>query len=185
MSLLSIFCLYVFSLFPFSSEQVRVLLFRECDWTGRRLLFDSSAIEKVSVSSGNQSSKPDKLNDQKSISGTNKDTSQSFIDMCNGYGYTYNSAANDGSNIGEMVFGSVAMSFEGTSLKVALQRNKLVATRNSIVFFILLFLTEGTLASESKANIMFASIFISSPIKAKLQSKMFNKRIKPDRPFKI
>jgi hypothetical protein len=34
--------------FPFNKEQVRVLLFRECDWRGRRLLFDSSAIEKSS-----------------------------------------------------------------------------------------------------------------------------------------
>lgn len=107
-------------MFPFSSEQVRVLLFRECDWTGRRLLFDSSAIEKVNVSSGNQPTKCDKLNGQKSSS-NNKDSSQSFIDMCDGHGYTYNSPANDGCNIGEMVFGSVAMSFEGTSLKVALQ----------------------------------------------------------------
>lgn len=111
--------MYVFSLFPFSREQVRVLLFRECDWTGRRLLFDSSAIEKVSLSTENQTTKSNNLNGQKSIRGNNKDTSQSFIDTCNGYGYTYNSAANDGSNIGEMVFGSVAMSFEGTELKVA------------------------------------------------------------------
>lgn len=108
-------------MFPFSSEQVRVLLFRECDWTVRRLLFDSNAIEKVSVSSGNQPTKSDKLNGRKSISNNNKDSSHAFIDMCNGYGYTYNSAENDGSNIGEMVFGSVAMSFEGISLKVALQ----------------------------------------------------------------
>lgn len=121
MSYFIIFCVFIFSLFPFSSEQVRVLLFRECDLTGRRLLFDSSAIEKVSVTSRNQPTKSDKLNGQKSISSNNKNSSQSYIDMCNGYGYTYNSAANDGSNIGEMVFGSVAMSFEGTSLKVALQ----------------------------------------------------------------
>lgn len=36
-----------FSQFPFNKEQVRVLLFRECDWRGRRLLFDSSAIEPI------------------------------------------------------------------------------------------------------------------------------------------
>lgn len=30
-----------------SPEQVRLLLFKECDWRGRKLLFDSSAIQKV------------------------------------------------------------------------------------------------------------------------------------------
>jgi hypothetical protein len=41
-------CFYLhFSQFPFNKEQVRILLFRECDWRGRRLLFDSSAIEHV------------------------------------------------------------------------------------------------------------------------------------------
>lgn len=28
---------------------MRILLFRECDWRGRRLLFDSSAIEPVTT----------------------------------------------------------------------------------------------------------------------------------------
>ena len=37
------------SQFPFSKDQVRILLFRECDWRGRRLLFDSSAIEPVTT----------------------------------------------------------------------------------------------------------------------------------------
>lgn len=39
------------SQFPFNKEQVRILLFRECDWRGRRLLFDSSAIEPVTTTS--------------------------------------------------------------------------------------------------------------------------------------
>jgi len=37
------------SQFPFSKDQVRILLFRECDWRGRRLLFDSRAIEPVTT----------------------------------------------------------------------------------------------------------------------------------------
>lgn len=32
---------------PFNADQVRVLLFRECDFQGRKLLFDSSAIQKT------------------------------------------------------------------------------------------------------------------------------------------
>lgn len=107
------------SLFPFSNEQVRVLLFRECDWTGRRLLFDSSAVEKVNVTTRTQSLNTNKANGNNATD--NKDTqSQSFIEICNGYGYVYNHPASDSNNIGEMVFGSVAMSFKGTSLKVEL-----------------------------------------------------------------
>jgi Folliculin-interacting protein N-terminus len=37
--------------FPFHKNQVRVLLYRDCDWRGRRLLFDSSAIECIEVPS--------------------------------------------------------------------------------------------------------------------------------------
>ena len=40
---------FLYSQFPFSKDQVRILLFRECDWRGRRLLFDSSAIEPVTA----------------------------------------------------------------------------------------------------------------------------------------
>ena len=37
---------YFGSRFPFESHQVRIVLYRECDARGRRLLFDSSAIQK-------------------------------------------------------------------------------------------------------------------------------------------
>lgn len=37
--------------FPFSADQVRILVFKECDIRGRKLLFDSSTVEKVSSDS--------------------------------------------------------------------------------------------------------------------------------------
>lgn len=37
-------------------EQVRLLLFKECDWRGRKLLFDSATIEKVPVSKNDKAS---------------------------------------------------------------------------------------------------------------------------------
>lgn len=107
--------LFIFSIFPFSGEQVRVLLFRECDWTGRRLLFDSSAVQKVSISTRDQNGKLPNSNESERTNG-----SRSFIEICNGYGYTYDQTSCESNNIGEMVFGSVAMSFKGTSLKVRL-----------------------------------------------------------------
>lgn len=45
------------SYFAFNEHQVRVLLFRECDWKGRKILYDSSAIEKVPLKNGSEASK--------------------------------------------------------------------------------------------------------------------------------
>lgn len=117
------------SLFPFSGEQVRVLLFRECDWTGRRLLFDSSAVQKINKPLNNQQSTTSKKQSNKeqlpnSCDNDGTDPPRTYIDICNGYGYTYDHASCESNNIGEMVFGSVAMSFRGTSLKV--QKNSLL-----------------------------------------------------------
>lgn len=117
-------------IFPFSSEQVRVVLFRECDWTGRRLLFDSSAVQKVCLATSDQASKLSPSPSASSINRSEKSSTptenngshsaRSYIDICNGYGYIYDQTSCDpNNNIGEMVFGSVAMSFKGTSLKVA------------------------------------------------------------------
>lgn len=120
-------------IFPFSSEQVRVVLFRECDWTGRRLLFDSSAVQKVCLATHNETTTPSLLTTAAATTTPSKNRSKqspsperngshstrSYIDTCNGYGYIYDQASCDtNNNIGEMVFGSVAMSFKGTSLKV-------------------------------------------------------------------
>lgn len=33
--------------FPFTTDQIRVILFRECDIRGRKLLFDSNAVERI------------------------------------------------------------------------------------------------------------------------------------------
>lgn len=46
-------------------------------------------------------------------------TSRNYIEVSNGYGYIYNPTATDSQSIGEMVFGSVAMSFKGTSFKAS------------------------------------------------------------------
>lgn len=105
-------------------------MFRECDWTGRRLLFDSSAVQKVSISATTNSSTASKNQNAKQPNSNDKDTtnsSQSFIEICNGYGYTYDHTSCESNNIGEMIFGSVAMSFKGTSLKVFLHLSTLIS----------------------------------------------------------
>lgn len=95
-----------FSEFPFCGSQVRVLLFRECEWTGRRILFDSSAISKISASE----QQPEE----------NGKPARHLIEVVNGYAYYYGANAADGNSIGEMIYGSIAMTNRGTSLKVLL-----------------------------------------------------------------
>lgn len=128
-----IFFLFLYSLFPFSHDQVRIVLFRECDWTGRRLLFDSSAIQKVSVPPASDliESEPSAAKENTANNNNTKNSNQNtakpanaksptrhFIEVSNGFGYIYNATSVDSNSIGEMIFGSIAMSFRGTSLKV-------------------------------------------------------------------
>ncbi|KAL9909834.1 folliculin-interacting protein 1 isoform 1-T5 [Glossina fuscipes fuscipes] len=108
--------------FPFDTSQVRVLVYRECDSRGRRLLFDSRALEKVySTDEKNVLRKTNafKMTDQKPKRWSGASTCGNFIEICKEYGYRHNRPDSvDITSIGEMVFGALAMSFRGTSLKV-------------------------------------------------------------------
>ncbi|KAM7359085.1 uncharacterized protein ACRADG_003814 isoform 2-T4 [Cochliomyia hominivorax] len=128
------------SQFPFDGSQVRILVYRECDSRGRRLLFDSKALEKVylkenngNITAGHNTANAtitnhNNNNNHKEIidfnttqqTSNNKGHSNgSFIEVCNEYGYKHNRPNSaDISSVGEMVFGALAMSFRGTSLKV-------------------------------------------------------------------
>lgn len=161
-SIFNYFSFFFCSPFPFSNDQVRVLLYRECDWRGKRLLFDSSAIECINnsttttsstssscsfsaastASSPSSSSSPSCSTSTASSSsarshqnGNNSSSSSSgyssssshrsstnssyHIEYCDGFTYKYGKPNADYNNLGEMVFGSVAMSFRGTTLKVS------------------------------------------------------------------
>ncbi|TDG52566.1 hypothetical protein AWZ03_000799 [Drosophila navojoa] len=120
------------SQFPFDGSQVRVLLYKEDDSHGRRLLFDSHALQKVMLKESSQCSnrsggkflKNDKFTSlqngkiqAKAHSGSSNGSN--FIEVCAEYGYKHNRPTGaDLTPIGEMVFGSLAMSFCGTALKV-------------------------------------------------------------------
>lgn len=80
---------------------MRILLYQETESNGRKLLFDSNAIQKVNLSGGNTP------------------TDKSYIEISDGIGYKYVKPENDHNAIGEMVFGSVAMAYRGTALKVS------------------------------------------------------------------
>ncbi|XP_049866320.1 folliculin-interacting protein 2 isoform X2 [Pectinophora gossypiella] len=88
-----------------TKEQVRLLLFKECDWRGRKILFDSSTIERVPAG------KHDKPNRQ-------TDDAPCIVEISNGYAYVYKGPATDAGVLGEMIFGAVAMNYRGLSLKI-------------------------------------------------------------------
>ncbi|XP_030570836.1 uncharacterized protein LOC115769935 [Drosophila novamexicana] len=118
------------SQFPFDASQVRVLLYREDDSHGRRLLFDSHALQKVTLKESNSSSssggkflKNDKYtslqNGKIQAKAHSNNNGSNLIEVCPEYGYKHNRPTGaDITPIGEMVFGSLAMSFCGTALKV-------------------------------------------------------------------
>lgn len=56
-------------LFAFNAEQVRLVLFRECDFRGRKLLFDSHSIKKVPLNNNE------------------KENTEKFTEISNGFGY--------------------------------------------------------------------------------------------------
>ncbi|XP_076269276.1 folliculin-interacting protein 2 [Rhynchophorus ferrugineus] len=82
----------------FSTDHVRILLFQECDFRGRKLLFDHDATEKVPMDKTEQDKK--------------------FIEVTNNVGYFISKQNSDYHQISEMVFGSVAMSFQGSYFKI-------------------------------------------------------------------
>ncbi|XP_045471501.1 folliculin-interacting protein 2 isoform X2 [Harmonia axyridis] len=93
----------------FTKEQVRVVLFRECDFRGRKLLFDSTAIKKIQINS--PSGSVDSASNKKTHNGT-------FAEISNGYGYMYIKPPTDSSHLAEMIFGLVAMSYRGCYFKI-------------------------------------------------------------------
>lgn len=87
-------------------------------------------MQKVNIAEINQSNTCNSQNEKLPNSNDKNDgvkSSRAFIEIYNGYGYTYDQKSCESDNIGEMVFGSVAMSFKGTSLKVTKQ-SKMIST---------------------------------------------------------
>ncbi|KAK5646154.1 hypothetical protein RI129_004618 [Pyrocoelia pectoralis] len=98
------------NLFILTKEQVRVLLFRECDFRGRKLLFDSESVQRVALTARGDL--------QEHAASSNTKCNDKYEEVSNGYGYQYIKPCCDIGHLGEMVFGAVAMSYRGTSLKI-------------------------------------------------------------------
>lgn len=98
--------------FPFAADKVRVVLFRECDIRGRKLLFDSSAVEKITDGPVSIATAAHGTTNYKSLPQTQK------CDHCK---VLYQHSPNPKSDIksmAEMIFGSAPIAFQGSSLKV-------------------------------------------------------------------
>lgn len=99
------------------AEQVRLVLFCECDFRGRKLLFDSHAIDRIRLpetsgkrmcsSTGSVNNLPDVATNRKK-----------YTEVSDGHGYIYTKPNADIYQLGEMIFGSVAMSYRGTTYKI-------------------------------------------------------------------
>ncbi|XP_055688708.1 folliculin-interacting protein 1 isoform X3 [Lutzomyia longipalpis] len=97
--------------FPFSADQVRVLLFRECETP--RLLFDSDSIQHVekTVRNAGHPCTPGRKLGGTSLNGN-------IVEISDGIIYKKKDQGSDCGNLAEMIFGTVAMAFRGTSLKI-------------------------------------------------------------------
>ncbi|XP_054264166.1 folliculin-interacting protein 2 [Macrosteles quadrilineatus] len=92
--------------FSVDTNNVRVLLFRECDWRGRKLLFDSTSVEKIA------------LDPKVPLARPRSNSSDMVVEVSNGYGYKYKKPPTDTNTLGEMIFGSIAMVTRGSSIKI-------------------------------------------------------------------
>merc|ERR1712012_303564 len=78
---------------------VRVVLFRECDRKGKKLLFDSSTVERLSLEATE-----------------NKDQ---FIESCDGWGYKYlHPPARDVKILNDMIFGGAGLMHPSPNMKL-------------------------------------------------------------------
>ncbi|XP_065085750.1 folliculin-interacting protein 2 [Ochlerotatus camptorhynchus] len=99
--------------FPFAADKVRVVLFRECDIRGRKLLFDSSAVEKITDGPASTTAT--------AFCGTATYKTLPQTQKCDHCKILYQHSSNPKSDIkslAEMIFGSAPIAFQGSSLKV-------------------------------------------------------------------
>lgn len=91
------------------ADQVRILLFRECEWRGRKLLFDSMTVQKHQSKSETVCTVINNNAEGKCETSFNIGTTRDF---------EQNAIEDDVNLLSEMVFGTVAMTYRGSSFKV-------------------------------------------------------------------
>lgn len=92
------------------ADQVRILLFRECEWRGRKLLFDSMTVQKHRSKSETVCTTVNNNAERKCETPFNIGITRDFE--------RDKTVEDDVSLLSEMVFGTVAMTYRGSSFKV-------------------------------------------------------------------
>ncbi|NWR59198.1 FNIP2 protein, partial [Bucorvus abyssinicus] len=112
----------------FDLNEIRLIVYQDCERRGRQVLFDSKAIRKVdeavfqktaedaSVKSSAKSCQASNGNNNISSHSPSVSCMQNIKEQIPKYQYTR--PASDVNMLGEMMFGSVAMSYKGSTLKI-------------------------------------------------------------------
>lgn len=120
---------------------VRVILFRECERKGKKLLFDSNTVEKHELTHGAE-----------------KEGLQQYTEVGEGVGFKYlRPPCKDVKIISEMIFGSAAIAFQSSNMKI-----HQIDDENEIMWstvFQAPRITRGAKASDQSLNSSFGCSF--------------------------
>ncbi|KAK7057030.1 hypothetical protein SK128_000545 [Halocaridina rubra] len=136
--------------FRLQRDGIRVLLYRECDTRGRKLLYDSKTVVRVPIAESAASGVPScktmfktgkystpssssmgvssisvshhvkksSTSNIKSQTASSSSKSDTFAEITGGYGYQYQPHESDTKQLGELVFGTVALAYRGSCSKL-------------------------------------------------------------------
>ncbi|XP_038648237.1 folliculin-interacting protein 2-like isoform X2 [Scyliorhinus canicula] len=107
----------------FEVNQIRLIVYQDCERRGRHVLFDSKAVRKVEGASVQKRSDglsklQGKCNPTGSSGTCTQNSSSAYTFKEQLPRYQYSRPASDVNMLGEMMFGSVAMSYKGSTLKI-------------------------------------------------------------------
>nr|XP_030866078.2 folliculin-interacting protein 2 isoform X1 [Gorilla gorilla gorilla] len=116
----------------FDLNEIRLIVYQDCDRRGRQVLFDSKAVQKIEeVTAQKTEDVPIKISAKccQGSSSVSSSSSSSISSHSSSGGsshhakeqlpkYQYTRPASDVNMLGEMMFGSVAMSYKGSTLKI-------------------------------------------------------------------
>lgn len=98
------------SVLQVGADQVRILLFRECEWRGRKLLFDSMTVQKHRNKSETVCT---------AVNNNAEGKYETLFNIGTARDFERDKTVEDDVNLlSEMVFGTVAMTYRGSSFKV-------------------------------------------------------------------
>ncbi|XP_010626291.1 folliculin-interacting protein 2 isoform X3 [Fukomys damarensis] len=107
-------------------SEIRLIVYQDCERRGRQVLFDSKAVQKIeAVAAQKAGDGPGRMSARScqassSVSSCSSSGGSSHLEKEKEHlpKYQYTRPASDVSMLGEMMFGSVAMSYKGSTLKI-------------------------------------------------------------------